>query len=209
MFTEDLDICYLDADVPSGVPFYTILPSDYRRFIDPVGTPVVITNHDEEALVGEIVNPHLLVTFINGEGAEDTAFVADIRESSGDREDYWENITAGYSGHPTFITVNGNLILFGIHFGTNVGGTRLYDTNIYTWRHEINVHMAVVTPSGDTAYQLTTFDLWGFAACHIGMEAVISNRGTALRGNISNRGVPLTAEVSGQSVMTANVRSAA
>jgi len=108
-----------------------------------VGSPVVILDEEEKAIVGEIVNLGVWVVVKDAEGNTiDSGSAIDIRQGSGDRADYWENVTTGMSGHPTFIVIGRTPVLLGIHWGTDATKTRLYDTRVRSWRNEINTAMS-------------------------------------------------------------------
>ncbi len=118
---SDFSVCYLDADVPDGITFYKILPEDFHDYIGtqyPFGDrtvhlPAVIHSYHtgvgppshgpNHVQLGRITAP--LLTF--------GPLMAPY--TTGDRADYWAGFFFGDSGDPTFIIIDGELVLLGLH----------------------------------------------------------------------------------------------
>lgn len=145
----DFGIGYLDSDLPDDVTFYKVLPSGFDDYISLVGVPVVIANNAEEAAIGNVVN----IGFPSGS----IGTLIEYGEGSSTRGNYWEDIIAGDSGHPTFVVLDSEFVLLGVHIATDLTGTRLFDAPIHLWRSDINTAMSDLD-TDDTGYQLTTFD---------------------------------------------------
>lgn len=147
-------VAYLDSDLPSDITFYKVLPDDFATHMTLQGLPVIITDKDEKALVGIIEEDHFFDP-VRG-------FLMETGQGTSPRDNYWEDLVLGDSGHPTFLVLDGELILVGVHVATAESGTRLFDVILEAgalgWQDDINTIMADLD-TASTGYQLTQFSL--------------------------------------------------
>ncbi len=167
--TEDIDVGLLSEAVPAGIPFYSVLPEDYddHLTLDPTdltdtneagddyptyptaaqadglsGKPAVMMEQERRACVGRIVrSAELSSVLVYGTG--DPKYP--------DRDDYWIELVAGDSGWPTFLLVDGELVLLGSHISAIVDRHLAFNADV------VNAHM--VTLHGSAEYQLTEGNL--------------------------------------------------
>lgn len=163
VLTVDVDVCYLNADVDPGVTWYKVLPSDVSDYITLVGSPVVICDQEEKAFIGEIVSLNVTAAVVD----RGTIQVMDIRQRSASAAGYFENVVVGDSGHPTFLVLDGELVIMGTHTGTNAAKTIWYDTRTRFYYPDINTSMSNLD-TASTGYQLTTYDVSGLVAAQAG-----------------------------------------
>lgn len=149
-YYPDCTIGGLDSDVPAGISFATILPSTYTGYL-PGGVsriPTIATDYEEKALVTD------LSTMTMGSGMYG-AMVAYQVPIDSKRVQFYEDKIGGDSGNPSFIVVNGKLVLLNVWtFGGPGGGT-----NITYWKNDLNT---IMTNLGG-GYTLTEADLSAFA----------------------------------------------
>jgi hypothetical protein len=169
----DFAVGYLTEPVPSDVPFYPVLPYDYDDYLtlDPTdltetndaghayptfpteaqssglsGKPVIRVLKEREATIGRILRSSI-------SGAVLSYYPTTPKYP--DREDYWMELGingAGDSGWPSFVLIDGELVLLAVHWHM-YGAERPVVTRL----SEINAHMAAL--HGSTQYQLTEVGL--------------------------------------------------
>ncbi|KKK66861.1 hypothetical protein LCGC14_2959850, partial [marine sediment metagenome] len=163
--TEDIDVGLLSAAVPAGIPFYSVLPEDYddHLTLDPTdltdtnsdgadyptyptvaqadglsGKPAIMMEQERRACVGRIVrSAELSSVLVYGTG--DPKYP--------DRDDYWIELVGGDSGWPTFLLLDGELVLLGAHVSAIVDRHLAFNADV------VNAHMT--TLHGSAEYQLT------------------------------------------------------
>ncbi|MEM7387736.1 MAG: hypothetical protein AAF514_22605, partial [Verrucomicrobiota bacterium] len=113
----DVTVGLLDEPVPKSVTHYKILPAgfDYTALY---GAKVIVTSNKRKVLLFEAYNtkdspvpPHY------GKFGSRQGFTTPIDRS------WQENLVAGDSGHPTFLLVDGKLILLSTTTGGGLGGS--------------------------------------------------------------------------------------
>ncbi|HUV65458.1 MAG TPA: hypothetical protein VMW24_16295 [Sedimentisphaerales bacterium] len=169
----DLAVGILDSDVPEGISFAKILPSDWEEYLpltpeDDSGTvnavvylypelsringiPLMILDQEEKALVheGRICGPKT-------ESVAGTEITRNLMQwwmpRTVSRLEFWEDIAAGDSGNPVFAVVLDELVLLA------VVTTTLWGTALHLLQNTVNAWMT----SLGGGYQLTPVDLGQF-----------------------------------------------
>ncbi len=174
-FAQANDICigYLDADVPSTIKHYPVLPADYGSYL---GTwihpnrpliPFMVCDQEEKALIGSLPNVSSPTCF------ELTKGITPAFGTSGKYWDnYWEGVVIGDSGHPSFLVFEEDEVVL---VETHTRGSAAGITGP-SYAHaivEINAVMAALDLDG-TGYQLELFDFSAFE------DAVTSSESSSL-----------------------------
>lgn len=141
-YFPDITVGVLDSDVPQTIGFASVLPEDWRSYMNPdyPGTPCLALDQEEKALVTNLVRLDGYAQF--------------AAPQSDPHAPFFENIISGDSGNPAFMVVDGCLVLLTVWtFGGAGSGTSLA-----AYRKEINQMMSDL----GGGYQLTVADLSGF-----------------------------------------------
>lgn len=166
-WTPRLGVCYLDMDTPTGIRFYEILPTDHTDFFARDNKPTAfITYHTDSGIEPNVTPNSVQVGEIVGD-----SFVQSINSdpsASSPRSTYWHGIDSGDSGHPSFLIIDSELVLLGIHYA-RTGHNFLHDmfvtftsgTAANSTMDRINDLMTLseADGGGSDGYQLTTYDL--------------------------------------------------
>jgi len=165
-------IAYLTEDVPSDICYYKTLPSDYNDLFtfnettwDPsyfwlkqniTGKPTLYMDRERKAAIGYIggtsdtTKPH--VDAILGVYKCEYYFT--------NRAAYWESLLQGDSGSPSFMLINNELVLLGVHFQAPLSYSYVdhcaFGVNSYT---AINSAMATLEGVDGSGYQLEVVQL--------------------------------------------------
>lgn len=136
----DMAIARLDSDLPGSITPCKVLPSGWRdKFCAPEDSsrpwpvPVFVTDQEKKALVSELYS---------------IGVVPNTGYPSGDRAAFFESAIGGDSGSPTFVIIDGELVLSHIFSSAHVGDRA----------SEINAAMTAL----GSAHQLQTIDLSNF-----------------------------------------------
>lgn len=135
----DIQIGLLDADVPSTIAYYKVLPRDWRTHLPASNRlPMLHLDQEEKALVRDM----------NGLGATSNySFHSTPLDPV--RLSFSETLIGGDSGNPAFLVLDDEAILILTHHYANGGPFYTYYWN------EVNAAMAQL----GGGYQLTEFDL--------------------------------------------------
>jgi len=163
----DVHVLQLDADVPSDITWYKVLPTDYADYFvfdgadfcggelgpyDPAnhssisGKPCITTDQRRWCRVG-VIDRTQSATVLRIDWV--SCHVPDWWE-------YWSGVVAGDSGSGTWLPLAGELIYLGLHW---TGGVNwIYDINFMhaDTQSAVNTAMAALDPGG---YQLTAAKL--------------------------------------------------
>lgn len=151
-YNADIGIVYLDEDLPNTVATYKVFDpyADFSALA--VDSPVVIMDQEEKALVGVIESisetyrfPGLSILYGPG---------------SSPRDENWENLVDGDSGHPTFLAMGNELVLIGIHSGRVSGvDDSLIDSNLSAYVPDslMDTYLGVID-ADETGHLLSAFD---------------------------------------------------
>lgn len=144
-YYPDLAIGVLDSDVPSGVSFARVLPSNWSAYLPSIGysstIPLIVVDQEEKALVGDIGSISSTVQIASPSNAQ--------------RASFWESIIVGDSGSPGFIVINNQLVIVTV---LTYGG-------LFTSGTAISAHIGAINTMMNTlggGYQLSTVNLSGF-----------------------------------------------
>ena len=145
--STDISIGVLNADVPSGVNFARILPSNWAAYLPAWANgkttlPVLTTRYGKPALISEIVTPTV--------GFDLT------KPTAAGRVQWWESIVTGDSGNPVFLVVGTVPVLVGVY---TYGGFGEGDA---VHQHTAAINAVMTTLGG--GYSLTAIDLSGYAS---------------------------------------------
>lgn len=174
----DLGVCYLDEDVPSDVTFYKCTMghrlgwmelSKYYNLPYTRGDPVVVCDKEEKALVGEV---NYVVIYV-GEYPNRGFYII---QGDSPRDAYWEGMVPGDSGHPSFLILDDELVLLGLHsrWYPNKSPPTIHDVDVGIYYLLIDAAMSELD-TADTGYQVTLFDFEVFIA-HMRRESVAASR---------------------------------
>jgi hypothetical protein len=135
----DIGVGVLDADVPSDIAFYKVLPRDWKPFLPNTNNlPMLMLDQQEKALVRNMEPTGGSASYCFHKTPPNPA-----------RAQFSETLIGGDSGNPGFLVVNGEAILVLTHHYST--GGPLYTT------HFDAVNAAMIQLGG--GYQLTEFDL--------------------------------------------------
>lgn len=139
----DIVVGVLNADVPAGITFAKVLPTNYATYLPGMNTvssvPVMSLNQAERASIAGLRT--LNIYFDN--------------TYSSNYANYTGTIVAGDSGNPTFLIINGAPVLLGVFTWGGYGG----GAHVAAYTTEIN---GAMTSLGG-GYQLTAVNLTGFS----------------------------------------------
>jgi hypothetical protein len=143
-YYPDITVGVLDSDVPETIAFARILPASYTTRIPALShlrtLPTLCLDYEEKALVTDWFQENTSTLFITPQDAK--------------RLEFYEPKIGGDSGNPSFIRINGQLVILTVWtYGGAGKGTSIRDQ-----RTAINTMMA----SLGGGYQLTDVDLSGF-----------------------------------------------
>jgi len=148
---RDIWIGVLDSDVPAGISFAKILPTNWDTKLPSVNStfytiPCLVLDQEEKALISDWQFETDLTKL-----KEQTTFKSptDVK-----RLQFYENLIDGDSGNPAFLIVNNQLVLLTVWTGGGAGS----GSSVRYHRDEIN---AIMTTLGG-GYQLTSVDLSSF-----------------------------------------------
>ena len=162
---NDITLGLVDP-LPSEVGFAKVLPSDYKDYFPSLGRysawkdsdgayhpaayalPVMTVDQEEKCLITE---------FLKNDNDTITNYVLTYPEGRGNssrRGDFSEKKIDGDSGSPSFLIIDGELVLIGVLTSGGAGG----GSNIVNHKAELN---QIMTQLGGT-YQLDEVDLSGF-----------------------------------------------
>lgn len=146
-YYPDLTVYTLDSDVPSGIGFSKVLPSDYVDYIpDVYGIAALCLDQEEKAIISDL------------DGWVD--YVGFTVPDSVDEQVLYENKVSGDSGNPAFLVINEELVLLTCwtYGGWGVG------TFVTPLIDDLNqMIIDADTQAGvSTGYTLTEIDLSGF-----------------------------------------------
>jgi hypothetical protein len=136
----DFTVGLLDAGVGEGVTFARVLPGNYGSYLpslDDFSTvPAMFFDQNENA-------------HISGVRALANVYITAFSPAYAD---YYDDVIVGDSGKPSFLVINSQAVLLGVH-STPKSGSHV--------AHAANAINAAMTTLGG-GYQLTSFDLSGF-----------------------------------------------
>lgn len=146
-YYPDIRIAVLDSDVPNTISFAKILPQDWADYLPSIGSnilnanvPALVLDQEEKALIAEWRSSSTLNSFIYPTNSQRLLFS--------------ESLIVGDSGNPSFLIIDGELVLLAVWtFGGGGSGT-----NIMLQKDAIN---SMMTTLGG-GYQLTEIDLSGY-----------------------------------------------
>ena len=148
----DLCVGLLDSDVPTNkIHFAKVLPNNHDTYLN-AGTrlPVLRLDQWRNALVGDIQR----IAGVKSDGSIRSTFRDPIDST---RASYYEGLVGGASGNPAFLLLNDEPVLLTVWTGGGAG----FGTSIAAFVSDINEMMYNLDTN--CSYQLTTFDLSGFA----------------------------------------------
>lgn len=138
----DIRVALLDSDVPNSITFAKVLPSNWATYLigfTPQSTvPVMCLNQTERASIASLRSLHS--SFLN---AYPTLYPS-----------YYGEIILFDSGNPTFLIINGQLVLIGVFTGGGAGN------GSFISYHMDAVNAAMTSLGG--GYQLSTINLSQF-----------------------------------------------
>ena len=144
-YYPDIAIGVLDSDVPAGVSFARVLPSNWSSYLPTLSysstIPLIIVDQEEKALIGDIGSMSGTVQIVSPSNAQ--------------RASFWESIIVGDSGSPGFIVINNQLVIVTV---LTYGG-------LFTSGTAISAHIGAINTMMNTlggGYQLSTVNLSGF-----------------------------------------------
>ena len=142
----DITVGILDSDVPAGIGFAKILPQNWATYLPSLSStyslPALVLDQEEKALISGL--------YSLGAGAY-AGFKTPIDST---RLGFFESIIGGDSGNPSFLIINGTLVLLTVWtFGGPGSGT-----NILSEKTAINTMMSTL----GGGYSLTEVSLSGF-----------------------------------------------
>lgn len=143
-YYPDITVGILDSDVPAGIGFAKILPQNWATYLPSLSStyslPALVLDQEEKALISELYSL----------GAS-AGFKTPIDST---RLGFFESIISGDSGNPSFLIINGTLVLLTVWtFGGAGSGT-----NILSEKTAINTMMSTL----GGGYSLTEVSLSGF-----------------------------------------------
>jgi hypothetical protein len=141
----DILIGELDREVDASLKVYSILPSNYLKYIDKnVPLPVLHSDQERKALIA-----------IHGsvENVSNATCVTITRPTDANRLQYYEEVIGGDSGNPVFTIINNEAVLLGGWYmkWTNAGVATLLPNYI----SDINSTIAALS----SGYKITEADL--------------------------------------------------
>ena len=138
---RDLQVSTLDADLPSTIKPFKVLPENWRNFTDDqfFDFHVIFATDNEEKLITKRMNQSLLA---NGN-------ISAVNHTLPPFSEYTESVETGDSGNPIFFIINGQPVYVSQWFGVTSG------TPIYP-------HYAAVEAYIGPDYSLDFIDLSGF-----------------------------------------------
>jgi hypothetical protein len=133
----DILIGLLNADVPAGIKFYKILPSNWTDKLKwQVGFPLISSDQEKKALLTNLSFIYEKVgAYVVWPGMPATA--------------WGERLISGDSGSPIFSVVSGELVI--------MGAAHYASSGPFTTGNKTNINAAMTTLGG--GYQLTEIDL--------------------------------------------------
>ncbi len=155
---DELAVAVLTADVPDSIKWYRILPSDFADYfgssdtvLRPLGIDRPVAYFDQEEKV--------LIQDADDFGASQYTIYFDLPTDAA-RQNYYEGLIGGDSGHPSMIVIDGELVLLGCHWAA------LYSPFTTALKAPLNTLIAAAdTAAGrSTGYTVTEYDL-STAAC--------------------------------------------
>ena len=162
----DNQVLLLDSDVPPSITPCMFLPANYGKFLanNGAGLPTLNLDQEEKAIVGELSAISIAEPSYTRFGlAEPTA---------PNRLSLFEYIVGGDSGNPSFIILNGKLVLIGVFTwgGAGAGASLTYMANQPTGNGYPLVSINDLIKNVDiscginTGYKITFFDFSGTSA---------------------------------------------
>jgi hypothetical protein len=154
----DIYVEVLDSDVPAGIGFAKILPSNFINYLPSVTstTTIPVVGLFGGGNDGVVIHPNKTATVreINILGA----FNYYQRSASTTRSSFYiADVVGGDSGNPFFALINGALVLLDADY-SGTGGAGPFVSSYIT---QIN---ALMSSLGDSGHTLTTVDLSGFTS---------------------------------------------
>jgi len=171
---NDIEIAYLNQDVPGGIRFYHVLPGDYADYLqwnandlpcaqehidtyNPqvtglYGKPVLFLKNNRRALIGQIsiTSPYLTeaVRLYHVKG-------------TGNKAAYWEQVFDGDSGWPGLLVFGGQLLPLELHQMYAESGPCGWNCSGLMYPPRIDLMNAAMADldTGETGYQLSLANL--------------------------------------------------
>lgn len=154
---DDICIGKFDSDLPADVPFFKVLPADWRTYYPHIRTDGVTTNPFSVPMfiVDKERNCHVADWF---EDNNSLGRVFSRAPTDATRLAYYDGVVTGDSGGPFGLIVNGSAVLLASLYSGGWGGNGYSGTSIARYHDEVN---AELTSLGG-GYQLTDVDLTVF-----------------------------------------------
>jgi hypothetical protein len=141
--TTDLRIGVLNSDA-TGCSFAKVLPDDWATYIpnNGLGIPAIVLDQEEKALVDDVLSMSGPSTYFRV-------------PTDSTRQEFYEAIISGDSGNPSFLVINGELVILTTWYNGGAGS----GTSITAYKTEIEAAMVALGGGYST---LTEVSLSGF-----------------------------------------------
>lgn len=148
--TTDIQVGILDSDVPAGIGFYPVAPSNLNNYAsDHQLWPIPLITTDQQKSI-----------YINEVNKIEGGYVWMTAPSSSSRKPFTHLAIGGDSGSPCFYLVNGRLVLAGCYY-YSIG---IPDLSAYGSAINSAMHALSQSASASTDYQLTVADMSNFTS---------------------------------------------